>query len=153
MSEYLSFAVEAQSEAADTKYVWQMLARFNANISGDDHHQVLNVMARDADGAIRGGLLGNTYWGWLHVEILCVQEELRSHGVGSRLLQAAEAEALRRGCSHSHLDTFEFQAPGFYQKRGYVVFGELEGLPPGHRRIFLRKDLVPARKDSSTAAG
>jgi ribosomal protein S18 acetylase RimI-like enzyme len=63
-------------------------------------------------------------------------------GLGSKLLQTAEAEAIRRGCKHAHLDTLDFQAPGFYLKKGYQVFGELQDLPPGHRRIFLRKDLA-----------
>jgi hypothetical protein len=39
------------------------------------------------------------------------------------------------------LDTFSFQAPGFYQKLGYRVFGELVDFPPGHTRQYLTKRL------------
>jgi hypothetical protein len=35
-----------------------------------------------------------------------------------------------------------FQAQPFYEKQGYTVFGVLEDLPDGHKRIFLKKDLV-----------
>ncbi len=40
---------------------------------------------------------------------------------------------------HAHLDTFSFQARGFYEALGYEVFGRLEEYPPGHERYFLRK--------------
>src|ERR1700733_13030693 len=43
-------------------------------------------------------------------------------------------------CHSAWVDTFSFQAPGFYPKLGYEVFGELD-YPPGHRRIFFRKHL------------
>jgi hypothetical protein len=53
----------------------------------------------------------------------------------------AEAEARQRGAQHAYLDTFSFQAPGFYKKHGYQVFGELQDFPPGHQRYFLTKQL------------
>ncbi len=87
--------------------------------------------------------IGASYWGWLVIEILWVAEALRGQGYGSRLLAAAEKEALQRGCRHAHLDTMSFQAPNFYLQHGYQVFGELHDLPHGHRRIFLKKELVP----------
>ena len=39
------------------------------------------------------------------------------------------------------LDTFSFQARRFYEKLGYVVFGELPDYPAGHSRYFLQKRL------------
>ncbi len=142
MDGQVSVSVESTSRIEDTEFVRGMLADFNRRTSGDDNHILLNVIARSADGTICGGLLGGTYWGWLHIDILWVREDLRRHGLGSRLLSAAEAEAIRRGCRHAHVDTFDFQAPGFYGKKGYSVFGEVYDLPPGHRRIYLRKDLT-----------
>jgi hypothetical protein len=60
---------------------------------------------------------------------------------------AAEGRAVERGCHSAWVDTFSFQAPGFYPKLGYEVFGELD-YPPGHKRIFLQKRLSggPAQK-------
>jgi ribosomal protein S18 acetylase RimI-like enzyme len=37
------------------------------------------------------------------------------------------------------VDTFKFQAPGFYQKLGYEVFGVLPDYPRGRRCFFLHK--------------
>jgi hypothetical protein len=56
-------------------------------------------------------------------------------------MRAAETEALRRGCDHAMVDTFDFQAPGFYEKLGYVVWGVLDDYAGGHQRIYYRKDL------------
>ena len=88
-----------------------------------------------------GGLLGGTYWGWLHVDILWLDDSLRRQGYGSKLLAKAEDEGRRRGCQNAHLDTMSFQALEFYEKNGYTVWGTLEGIPEGHDRIYLRKAL------------
>jgi hypothetical protein len=56
-------------------------------------------------------------------------------------LEEAEAEAARRGCRTITLDTFSFQAPGFYQKLGYRVVGVYEDCPVGFSRIYLQKGL------------
>jgi GNAT superfamily N-acetyltransferase len=66
-------------------------------------------------------LLGGTYWGWLYVSILWIDEKYRKNGIGSKLLKDAETEALRRGCEYAHLDTMSFQALGFYKKKKYRV--------------------------------
>ena len=86
-----------------------------------------------------GGLHGYTHWGWLFISHLWVAEALRGQGYGTELVARAEHEAARRGCRRAYLDTYDFQALGFYQKRGYEVFGLLEGFPTGHRRYFLQK--------------
>lgn len=39
------------------------------------------------------------------------------------------------------LDTYEFQARPFYERRGYVVFGVLEGYPANTRTYYLQKAL------------
>jgi hypothetical protein len=56
-------------------------------------------------------------------------------------MAAMEDAARRRGCRAAWLDTFSFQAPGFYRGLGYRVFGKLAGYPPGHTRHFLWKPL------------
>jgi hypothetical protein len=54
-------------------------------------------------------------------------------------------EAANGGARSVHLDTYDFQALGFYKKLGYGVFGELDDYPPGHTRYFLTKPLdVPS---------
>ena len=88
-----------------------------------------------------GGILGGTYWGWMYVDILWVHESHRKQGIGSKLLQAAETEAIRRGCHHVHLDTMSWHAPEFYKKHGYEVIGILHDIPKGNQKYLLMKAL------------
>ena len=134
-------ALEPDPSESDLAVVRDGLHAFNTLAALDDGHQALTLFLRDEHGALLGGLLGDTYWGWLHVAILWLEENARRQGHGSRLLAAAEAEAIRRGCHHVHLDTMSFQALPFYEKRGYSVWGILDDLPIGHKRIFLSKAL------------
>jgi len=56
-------------------------------------------------------------------------------------MDRAEAIARAHGCVGIWLDTFSFQARGFYEKLGFAVFGTMEDFPPGHQRFFLQKRL------------
>jgi GNAT superfamily N-acetyltransferase len=147
-----SLTLESIPAEEDLEAIRKGLHAFNTLNASDDHHQSLTLLLRDENGALLGGLLGDTYWGWLHVAILWLEAKARRHGHGSRLLAAAEAEAVRRGCHHAHLDTMSFQALPFYEKHGYKVMGILDDLPIGHKRIFLSKEL-DHRKTITRRAG
>lgn len=116
---------------------------FNAAATGRPADpRPLSVLVRDGEGgAVLGGLTGRTSNGWLFVELFHLPESLRGAGLGAELLRRAEEEARARGCTGVWLDTFSFQAPGFYRKQGYQPFGELPDYPEGHRRHFLFKRL------------
>src|SRR5258708_3358665 len=101
----------------------------------------LTFVARAEDGTVAGAALGETGRGWLHVSVVWVHERFRRQQLGTRLLTAMEAEALRRGCHAAYLDTFSYQARPFYEKLGYVVFGTLDDYPVGHQRFYMRKRL------------
>lgn len=135
----------ALSEVADDtlrKAIAAPLLQYNESLAGPSHHQPLVLVIRDRSDAVIGGLWGATGHGWLYTQMLTVPESLRGQGVGSRLMQLAEEEAVRRGCHHAWVDT-QFGARPFYERLGYVVFGELPDYPPGFSRIFLKKTLAP----------
>lgn len=117
------------------------ITEYNAAQAGDDHGENLCFVLRGPDEEIVGGVIGATYWDWLYINLMWVKEELRGCGYGSQLLKLAEEKGFQRGARHAHLDTFSFQAPGFYEKHGYRVFGELADFPAGHRRFFMVKEL------------
>jgi hypothetical protein len=52
-----------------------------------------------------------------------------------------EEEGRTRGCKRAVLYTISFQAPDFYKKYGWRVFGEIPCEPPGTSRIFMTKEL------------
>lgn len=93
------------------------------------------------DGELVGTLVGSTNLQWLHVSLLAVRPAERRGGVGGALLARAEELARGRECIGAWLDTYDFQAPDFYPRFGYVEFGRIEDMPPGHRRYFFTKRL------------
>lgn len=141
LNQQILISSEPDASDADTTFVRQGLRSFNNQFINDDGFQPLNLFLRREDGSIAGGLLGDVYWGWLHINILWVDEGLRRKGYGERLLKRAEEEALKKGCRAVHLDTMSFQAKPFYEKFGYTVFGVLDDLPVGHQRIFMCKKI------------
>ena len=118
------------------------LQEYNVQQAGADKFQRLCFALRSPSQEIVGGVLGEIYWNWCHIDLLWVKEELRGHGYGHRLLVAIENEARRRGAQHVFLDTFSFQAPDFYRRYGYRLFGELTNFPAGHQRYFFTKELT-----------
>jgi GNAT superfamily N-acetyltransferase len=117
------------------------LDAYNIAVTGLGEYSPVNLFLRDRGDEVRGGLLGGVWGGVLFVRILWVSEALRGQGHGRRLLEAAERGAVDRGCRHVFLDSFSFQAPGFYEKQGYHVYARAEDWPVGHAHYFLRKDL------------
>jgi len=85
--------------------------------------------------------LGRTWLGWLYVELLYVPDGLRGGGLGRDLMLRAEAAARARGCTGIWLNTFSFQARGFYEKLGFTLIGQIDDCPVGHQRFFLQKRL------------
>ncbi len=116
------------------------------------HPEALVLVLRNDAGAIAGGLISETNWGWLHISILAVDERIRSQGWGARLMLEAEHIAQTRGCHHAWVDTFSFQARPFYERLGYQVFGELPNYPAGETRYFLSKSLGLSGKGQASGA-
>lgn len=132
--------IELSQDEADAKVIREGLNEYNFRRVPEDRHETLTLVAQ-RDGRMIGGLVGGTYWGWLYVELLWVDEAERGRGLGGQLLARAEEIARERGCRNAHLETHDFQSLDFYLRRGYEVFGQLDDLPEGHVKYFLRKRL------------
>ena len=133
--------IETDPNRRDVNALDVWMYQLNVARTGIADGEELAIFLRDDEGAIRAGLYGWTWSGWLEVRTLWVREAERGQGLGSRLLAAAEEEGRRRGAHTAILETHSFQAPTFYQTRGYTVYAELEGYPTGHSKLFLRKRL------------
>ena len=123
------------------KAILAPLAEYNNSKAGPGNGRPLVITIRDVEGAVTGGLTGYTSRGWLFTHLFVVPEAIRGQGLGTRILTMAENEAISRGCLGAWLDTFEFQARGFYEKLGYTCFGEIQDYPPGFSRFFMKKSL------------
>lgn len=101
-----------------------------------------NYIIKD-NGVIVAGIKAEIYsWNILYIAVLFIDERYRGKGLGSALLNKVESDARAMGASLVHLDTFDFQAKDFYLKHGYEIFGVLENCPKGHKRYYMKKDLV-----------
>jgi len=125
----------------EIEFVNNALEKFNNMYVGPDNHLLLNIVEYDENQNVIAGILGGTYWGWLHIDILWVDENFRSKKIGSRLLIAAENEAKKRGCHSVHVDTMSWQAPEFYKKHGYELISELDNIPNGYKKFHFIKRL------------
>jgi GNAT superfamily N-acetyltransferase len=103
----------------------------------------VEAYALDDAGVLIGGCAGRTedVWRWLTVDTLWVQADRRGQGLGRALLAAVEEAARSRGCRWAKLNTWDFQAPGFYERCGYEEYGREVDYPPGHINHLMRKDL------------
>jgi GNAT superfamily N-acetyltransferase len=138
-------------DRSDVQFLNERLRAYNLLHAADDNHRLLTVLLRDPEGEIVAGLLGGTFWGWLHIDVLWVRDDLRRGGNGRALLEMAEEESIRRGCHHAYVETHSFQALPFYQKHGYTVFGQLPDFPQGHTKYYLEKALKPDASGKANA--
>ena len=134
--------IEEHPDSRDLDFVSDQIDAFNIAVTGIDDWRALAIFVRDDMGQIAAGLSGGTWAGYLDLRCLWVREDMRGQGLGRRLLLAAEREASARSCTQVLLDTHDFQAPEFYKKLGYCVFGVFEGIGGRYNRYYLRKQLA-----------
>jgi len=101
-------------------------------------------LARDAGGRVIGGVRARQWGAAVEVQQLWVDKAWRRQGVGARLMRLLEDEVCRRGAALVYLDTFSFQARGFYERCGYAVAARLDGFPDGIEKYVMTKRLGAA---------
>ena len=117
------------------------LVAYNRSQIGRRKWKTIAVTVRDDAGQIVGGVTGEAWADWLFVQLMWLDEAHRGNDHATKAMDALEAEARAFGAKQAYVDTFSSQARPFYEKRGYVVFGQLEGFPDEHCRFWLRKAL------------
>ena len=138
------------TDAADEeirKAIVAPLVEYNASRAGPSQNRPIAILLKSSEGEVVGGLWGHTGYEWLFTQLLVVPANLRGRGVGTEIMQLAEREAVSRGCHGAWLDTFEFQARGFYERIGYECFGELPSYPKGFSRFFMKKTLPSPKNE------
>lgn len=133
--------VGANPDADGPEAIARTLSVFNHAQTGQSAYDPdFAIYIRDPEtNEVVGGLYGTDGYGFAFIKYLVVPEQYRGMGLGTRLMNEAEKIARDRGYVGVWLDTFEFQARPFYEKRGYTLFGALEGIPGAIPRYFLKK--------------
>lgn len=138
----LTLYVPDAPDDGDREAILAPLRAHNVAHAGEPMARPVAILLIDEDGNRVGGLWGRCSYRWLFVEYLAVPEAYRGLDHGTALMQRAETIARAEGCVGVWLDTFSFQARGFYEKLGFTLCGQIDDFPPGHQRFFLQKRLT-----------
>lgn len=136
----LRIEINEAPQEVDYQEILAPLREYNQAKTGLIGTEKLAILIKDDLGATQGGLYANISGQWLFVDLLVVPEAARGQGLGTKLINMAQELARKKGCQGIWLDTFSFQAPDFYLRLGFSIFGELKDYPVvGYNRFFMRK--------------
>ena len=129
------------TKSQKSQIIGDLIRSYNRSKREVAESEPLNLYVEDEHGEIMAGLVAETFGNWLEIEYLFVKDDLRGQGIGSQLLQRAESEAKNRNCRYVFVNTYQFQAPAFYQKHDYQEVFTLKDYPCTGQRHYYQKDL------------
>jgi GNAT superfamily N-acetyltransferase len=113
----------------------------NRRAVGRNDAQGLGFVIRDEARRIVGVAAGYSWAGTSELKQMWVDEAYRGRGYARELLNAFAAEAAIRGVRRIWVQSYDFQAPGIYEKVGFVRVAEFAEWPEGHSNVILCKIL------------
>jgi len=137
----MSYTINDDMTPQEAALVQRKLVEFSDSHTAPRDGRDIGVVLRDENGDVVGGVRAYKVWDRLKIDAFWIREELRRNGWGTQLLDRVENIARDLGCRNSILDTFDFEARGFYERNGYVVYGETKDFPEGHSQFHLKKRL------------
>ncbi len=114
---------------------------YNRDAVGRDDAQGLGFVIRDEAGRIVGVATGYSWAGTSELKQMGIDEAYRGRGFARELLNAFAAEAAMRGVRRIWVQSHDFQAPGMYEKAGFVRVAEFAEWPEGHSNVILCRRL------------
>jgi GNAT superfamily N-acetyltransferase len=132
---------DTDPDLANIRILEDRLYEFNVQATGHSDGELYGIFLRDQNGAVIGGADGWTWGATCYVRHLYLPEAMRGQGLGTKLMDLIEQQALARRCELIVLESHDFQAPEFYRRRGFVATGSVEGYPRGHRNFTFVKTL------------
>jgi len=140
----MNIKVKDKVDQDSYKSVVDLLVDYNSSKTEQFKAEInkpIEIIARNINDEIIGGLYGRSIWGTLEIKTCVVRTENREEGIGRKLMLEAEREARKRNCRFISLDTFSFQAPKFYEKMGFEKIGTELDFPKGFDKYYYRKKL------------
>jgi GNAT superfamily N-acetyltransferase len=107
--------IEDDPPVKDVRLLWDGLDQYNFSQTGQEGQLISVFLRNEQNEAIGGAHVGQLSVGCTFVRYW-LREDQRQRGWGTRLLQATETEAVKRGSRYSQLETFSFQALGFIRR-------------------------------------
>ena len=138
------FSVIANPTDDEVKEFQKGLEAYNMEQTNGEYNSPkdwINLVLKDHEGNIVGGILTSTLFWAQYLEVLWVDDKYRGLGYGRDLVREAERLSKKNGCITSHTYTFSWQAPDFYQAVGYKLIATYEGYIDGITELILMKRL------------
>ena len=132
--------VEADPDPREIELLEAKIRREASTAMGLGDEVELAIFVREA-GRVVAGISGWTWGNCCELQSLWVEPGHRGHGLATRLMAAAEAEARARGCTQTVHFTYDFQARALYERNGYELVGRVEDFPSGTEALWYRKRL------------
>jgi ribosomal protein S18 acetylase RimI-like enzyme len=117
------------------------LYNHNRDAVGCSDGQGLGFVIQDEAGRTIGVAAGYSWAGISELKQMWVDKAYRGRGYARALLDAFVEEARRRGARRIWVASYDFQAPGMYEKAGFKRMAKFEGWPEGHVNVVLCKTL------------
>lgn len=121
-------------------HLLERLVAFNRTHRDDFKLATFSIEVLGDMNEIIGGLYASISGGMMVVELLWISEVHRGNGIGTEIMNKAHNRGRELSAKRAMTDTFDFQAPEFYQILGYKIFGSVP-YPNNTVRHYLVKDL------------
>jgi ribosomal protein S18 acetylase RimI-like enzyme len=120
----------------------ECLYNYNRRAIGCNDGRGLGFVIRDEAGRTIGVAAGYSWAGTSELKQMWIDEAYRGRGYARELLNAFVTEAASRGVRRIWVASYDFQAPGMYEKAGFKRVAEFAGWPEGHSNVVLCKTLI-----------
>ncbi len=141
MDDFRLEKIKGEPKAEDRQAMVNGMLAYHASKGHPRKKEIFSIILRDKNNSIKGMVIVSFLWNGMHIDSLWIDETLRGKKWGGLLLNMAEKEAIKRGCSVAYTDTFTWQAPKFYEKQGYKLYGKLKDFPKDNSLLYYAKNL------------
>lgn len=127
-----------QSSEEQKEYIHKRLQDYNARFMKEFSDFSCHIEENDV---IVAGIVAESVGDTVEIDFLFVDEACRGRGLGKALLERVETAAREQGMRRILLNTYSFQAPGFYEKMGYREILKLEPAFDRFSQSYFLKEL------------
>lgn len=112
-----------------------------ASVGFNERYEPVCYVAHEND-QFAGAVVGQLFWGALHIKYLYIEDNQRGKGLGTELIEKIVDYGREHKCPFAFVETMSFQAGAFYEKMGFVIDFTRPGYAHHTSLVYLRKDLV-----------
>ncbi len=142
MSKLVFETIVGEPNETDMKVLVDGMLSYHASKGHPRKVDKYSITIKNEQGKLVGCVMVSVLWNGMEINSLWVDETMRGQGLGAKLMVMAEDEGRKHGADFAYTNTFTWQAPGFYEKLGYTLYGKLENFPAGNELSYYRKHLA-----------